>query len=307
MSRFVRRAYDGALSRGFGYEPHPRGTLEDGTGVGGYYVDYRAKIASRVRHPDRPLQPADAAQLALGWYERLLRGDSSAEPEFLGVCGTLEASGTPFEGGLTWPYTVDVVKYPLPRMWYSGMAQAQIASVFVRGWKVSGDDRLADIALRALAPVLEPSIAGLVSETPQGPVVEECGPMWPPSHILNGWVFAIWGLLDVSLSLGDARAERLAARTSDCLAASVMLYDTGWWSRYSLYPHLLTDLAKPFYHRLHILQMEIMRDLTGESAFGDAATRWRSYDTHLAATAAVASKVPFAATKRLHLRARRWA
>ena len=117
-------------------------------------------------------------------------------------------------------------------------------------------------------------------------------------------VFAIWGLNDVTVSLGDARAGRLAARTIECLAASVRLYDTGWWTRYSLFPHVLRDLAKPFYHRLHVLQMAIMYEMTGESAFADAASRWGSYDTRLAAARALASKIPFAATKRLRARAR---
>jgi hypothetical protein len=49
----------------------------------------------------------------------------------------------------------------------------------------------------------------------------------------------------------------------------------------------------------------VMHELTGAAEFAAAASRWRSYDTRLATTGAVAAKIPFAATKRLRVRARR--
>jgi heparosan-N-sulfate-glucuronate 5-epimerase len=305
LTRFVRRAYQGAFSRGPGYEPHPRGGLVDESGTGGYYVDYRAKIQTRECHPDAPLLPAETAQLGLGWHERYLLGDPTATEPFLSVCEELRSAAVRVTGGIAWPYTVRVPKYPLPRPWFSGMAQGQIASLFVRAWKMTGEESFAHLALQAVGPLLDqPAFAGLVTRTYDGPAIEECGPMKPASHVLNGWIFGLWGLRDVSLALDDPRCRRLAAETTECLAASLSLYDTGWWTRYSLFPHVVTDLAKPFYHRLHVVQIEVMRDLSGEQAFARAATRWRSYDTRRAAAAAVASKVPFAATKRLAVCAR---
>ena len=298
----MRRAYEGALSRGPGYEPHPRGTRLDESG---YYVDYRAKVDARLTYPELPLQPAAVAQLALGWHERALHGDPTAESAFLAVCEDLASSAVSVDSGLLWPYTVAVAKYPLAAPWYSGMAQGQIASAFVRAWRRTRDDQFAELALNAVGPLLERSSAELVSRTPRGPVIEECGPMRPPAHILNGWIFGLWGVRDVSVALGAARAERLATESTDALAASAALYDTGWWTRYSLYPHVLPDLAKPFYHRLHVVQMEVMRDLTGAAEFASAAIRWDSYDTSFAATRAIGSKVPFVLTKRIRGRAHR--
>jgi heparosan-N-sulfate-glucuronate 5-epimerase len=296
----VRRAYQGAFSRGPGYEPHPAGRLFDETGTAGYYVDYRAKIEARARHPGMRLEPADAAQLALGWHERALLGDEEAKPLFLGVCEELASSARPVPGGLAWPYTVTVSKYPLPLPWYSGMAQGQIASAFVRAWKTTGEDRFAELARQAIQPLLgRPAFAGLVADTDQGPAIEECGPTDPSAHILNGWIFGLWGVRDVAIAFDDTECRRLAVDTIDCLAASLSRFDTGWWTRYSLFPHVIPDLAKPFYHRLHVVQMQVMYALTHDERFARAATRWRSYDTRLARVGAVASKVPFAATKRL--------
>ena len=305
MLRFARRAYQGAFSTGPGYEPHPRGRLVDESGTSGYYIDYRTKIRTRERHPDGRLLPAETAQLALGWHEEVAHGNAAAERSFLTICEELRTSAVRVPGGIAWPHTTSVLKYPLPVPWYSGMAQAQIASAFVRAWKRTSDARYAGLALQAVGPLLhEPSFAGLVTSTPGGPVIEECGPMQPPSRILNGWIFGLWGVRDVALALGDPRCARLAADTTECLASSLHLYDCGWWTRYSLFPHVLRDLAKPFYHRLHVVQMEVMHDLTRNAAFALAAERWRSYDTRPATVRAIASKVPFAATKRLRFRAR---
>ena len=275
-----------------------RGTRIDGTGTSGYYIDYRPKVATRERYADHPLSPTGAAQLALGWHEWIMLGDDMAEVGFLAACEHLRLSAIEVEEGLVWPYHVTVAKYPLPLPWYSGMAQGQIASAFVRAWKRTANDSFADLALRAVRPLLG-GFGGLVTQTPRGPVIEECGPMEPASHILNGWIFGLWGVRDVSLALADDRCARLAAETTECLAESISLYDTGWWTRYSLYPHRVPDLAKPFYHRLHVVQTEIMHDLTGEEAFARSTARWKSYDVGIGSIRAVASKVPFRATTRL--------
>jgi hypothetical protein len=36
-------------------------------------------------------------------------------------------------------------------------------------------------------------------------------------------------------------------------------------------------LASPFYHRLHIVQLQVMHRLTGDLLFADYAHRWEAY------------------------------
>jgi heparosan-N-sulfate-glucuronate 5-epimerase len=298
----VRRAYQGAFSTGYGYEPHEAGTRFLVDGIGGYFIDYRPKIPSQAAHPEEPLYPADVAQLALGWWERIVAGELGAADEFMRLCDTLERSGEGRERALLWPYHVGVAKYGGAVPWYSGMAQGQIASVFVRAWTHTGDDRYADLAHRAIEPLLEPGPERLVTRTSDGPVLEEDGPSNPPGHILNGWIFALWGVRDVSIALADVNAGRLVEDTTACLVRKLPQYDVGWWSKYSLYPHPLPDLAKPFYHRLHVTQLDILHELTGLDEFEQRAERWRSFDTPVVAARAVLSKIPFVLADR---RARR--
>jgi hypothetical protein len=267
--------------------------------VEGYYVDYRPKIDSYAAHPEEHLYAADIAQLALGWWERLLAADRTAEEPFLALCGDLEREAEVASGALLWPYRTPVAKYGPRDLWYSAMAQGQAASVFVRAFRRTGDERYADLAQRSLLPLLEPGPTGMVASTADGPALEEYGPSDVPSHILNGWIFALWGVRDVAMALADPRAAALEGATTACLAHTLQRYDTGWWSKYSLYPHVIPDLAKPFYHRLHVTQLEILHRLTGLRVFGDTAARWRSFDRRPAAAAAIASKVPFRLANRV--------
>ena len=295
----LRRAYRGALSKGYGYEEHGRGQNARPGEIAGYFIDYRPKIPSREANPHETLYPADLAQLALGWWERLVLGEHGAGDAFLELCGELERTAEATDGTLLWPYRIHLPKYDLPVPWYSGMAQGQIASVFVRAWSHTREDRYGDLALRSVEPLLQPGRERLVTMTADGPVLEESGPCAPPSQILNGWVFALWGVRDVSVALTDVRAARLADDTTACLAQTLPRYDVGWWSKYSLYPHPLPDLAKPFYHRLHVTQLEILHETTGLAEFGRWADRWRSYDRRAAAIASVGSKIPFLVTNGL--------
>ncbi|GEM_PF-1034974 len=274
-----------ALSRGPGYEPQPCGTRFDAASVRGYYLDLSAKTTSATAEAPERLPPAGLAQLALGWWERSLAGDGRALERFDAVCELLLRRAEPRDGALLWPYAMPVPKYGLRPPWFSAMAQGQAASVFVRA--AERDERAADLALRALRPLLEraaPFVVGLAA----GPVLEEA-PSEPPSCVLNGWIYALWGLWDAAVGLGSAEARELFGASFQALLAMLADYDTGWWSRYSLWAGG-RDLAKPFYHRLHVVQLEALHRLTGEPDLAATAARWRGYDSGAAAVRAVLAK-----------------
>jgi glycosyltransferase involved in cell wall biosynthesis len=274
-----------ALSRGPGYEPQPLGRHFDKGRVRGYYLDLRAKTSSATAQAPERLVPAGLAQLALGWWERSLDGEESALEAFDSACQLLLDRAVSQDSGLLWPYHMAVPKYGLRPPWFSAMAQGQIASVFVRA--ASYHEEANETALRALRPLLERA-APFVVDTPAGPVLEEA-PTTPPSQVLNGWIYALWGVRDVAVGLGSADAAALFDQSLDSLRAKLEEYDTGWWSRYSLWAGG-RDLAKPFYHRIHIVQLEALHALTGSHEFATVARRWREYDTRAAATRAVLVK-----------------
>jgi hypothetical protein len=266
----------------------------DGRDVRGYFIDFSAKTLTPGAGKPEGLRPAAKAQLALGWWERSLLGDGGAGDRFLPICVLLLETAEKGAASLRWSYDVPVPKFGLEAPWYSALAQGQIASVFVRAHLQTGDDRWAEAARLALAPLIDDE-SDLVGVTDAGPVLEETSQCH--AHILNGWVFATWGLWDVRIGLRDETVEPRLTATVECLRRLLPRFDLGWWTRYSLLDGAGPDVAQPFYHRLHVDQAEIMHRLTGFGAFGEAAGRWRAYDTPLGRTRAIANKAFFAAAQ----------
>ena len=61
------------------------------------------------------------------------------------------------------------------------------------------------------------------------------------------------------------------------LTNNLKRYDIGFWSLYEQSGTRLKMVASPFYHRLHIVQLRIMHQLTGHQILLDYANRWENY------------------------------
>lgn len=280
------------VGRGKGYEAQPVGERFTEAPLSGYFIDFRAKTTAGTASTPWSLSPAALAQLSLGWWERMIAGEPNLFPRFLETAELLRRAAQPNADATLWAYEADLPKYGIRAPWYSAMAQGQIASVFARVACRTGSPADAELAIRAIKPLLEPSELCLVVRTPEGLVLEEA-PSDHPSRILNGWIFALVGLRDVGEGLRDECAEQAFDEGIATLERSLPLYDVGWWSRYSLYPHRLVDLAKPFYHRLHVAQLDALYRLTGIDAFAETSARWASYDRLLPRSHALAQKASF--------------
>src|SRR5215212_5024859 len=137
---------------------------------------------------------------------------------------------------------------------YSAMAQGEAMSVLVRAFSATGEDAYLEGARRALAPMLLPIEKGGTSwRAPEGLILEEV-PFREPKTILNGWVFALYGLYDLVIADGSQDARKALDDTLSALLARLRAYDAGFWSFYDT----SRTLASPFYHRLHIAQLEAL-------------------------------------------------
>lgn len=292
-----------ALTRGPGYEPTPLGRAFDDSSIRGYYLDYSSKTAARGGRERDPAVPTPAIQLALGWWERHLAGEAGAREAFLEATDAVVWRAERVGDELHWPIHVPIAKHRLVPPWRSSLPQAQAASVLVRAHLATSEDRYAELAIAAVAPLLAESGSDIVTHTGSGPILQEA-PSDPPSHILNGWISSLWGLWDVGRGLDHARANAVFEASLACLRACLHAYDCGWWTRYSLYPHALEDLAKPIYHRAHIDQVDALHRLTGHDDLKDARDRWIGYDRTANRALAVAQKAVYTAVEAP--RRRRW-
>ena len=255
--------------------------------VNGYYVDLRFKAA--VPHwppewlPQRERQMHVAtAQWALGCYERFLHGDGEEWLAAAVAAGDYLLSdqrrGGPGDGAwlhqLEMPHT-----YLIDPPWISAMAQGEGASLLVRLYRETGEERYADAAARALKPLATPTAEGgvLVRLPDGGPFYEEY-PTNPPSYVLNGGIFAIWGLLDVGVALGRDDLVGEFDASVDALARNIDRWDTGYWSLYDLFPQpLVRNVASSAYHALHVTQLRGMQLIAPRAELAEAADRFESY------------------------------
>jgi heparosan-N-sulfate-glucuronate 5-epimerase len=251
----------------------------------GYYIDFKLK-AQDTAWPPFWLKPGETAfhvataQGGLGAYERYLEGEGE---EWLRVARNtgdhlldLQRSGGRLDGGWFHAFPMEHT-FPLAAGWVSAMAQGEGASLLTRLYLATGEERYADGARRAVKAMLVPvAEGGTLAEKDGLPFLEEY-PTKTPSCVLNGAIFAIWGLRDVGVGLGDAEATAWFERTADALATLLPRYDLGYWSTYDLYPHPLPNVASPAYHLLHIRQLTALDRLRPDPRFGEAIERFSRY------------------------------
>jgi heparosan-N-sulfate-glucuronate 5-epimerase len=172
-----------------------------------------------------------------------------------------------------WPY-----KEKLCAPWYSGLAQGNGLSLLVRVAKETGDQRFAVAAHAAFDSLrLEVADGGVLVTDEQNDVWIEEYLVERPSHILNGFMWAMWGVHDYAQWSGHPDAKVLWERCLGTLQRRLADFDTGWWSLYEARDNGLEMLASRYYHTLHITQLQVMHRLTGIDTFADCAASFQGY------------------------------
>lgn len=269
--------------------------------VAGYYIDFRFK-SEGPSWPPPWLDPGkklyvSIAQWGLGCYERYLSGEG--EEWLAAAMGAGEHLLSQQERVGSWAGGW-VHRFPLRHTfrvsppWLSGMAQGEGASLLVRLHRESGDERFAEAAHLAVRPMRLLSAEGGVRARLDGGLFLEEYPTTPPSYVLNGGIFALWGCRDVGVGLDDPDALSLFEEGLDTLAANLYRFDTGYWSRYDLFPHPVMNIASSAYHRLHINQLRAMSLIAPRRELTEVAERFERYSrSRLNFTRAFARKVCF--------------
>jgi heparosan-N-sulfate-glucuronate 5-epimerase len=162
--------------------------------------------------------------------------------------------------------------------WYSALAQGQGISLLCRVHRESRRDGYLEAASAAFRSLLLPVEQGGVSlpEGEDGTWLEETI-VSPPTHILNGFLWALWGVRDYAVTTGATEAWRLHERCVETLRRHLDSFDCGFWSLYEQSGTRLPMLASPFYHRLHISQLRITGRLLGMEKMSRTAERWQAY------------------------------
>jgi hypothetical protein len=166
----------------------------------------------------------------------------------------------------------------LEKGWYSALAQGQGLSLLCRLHRATGDERYLDGARAAFRSLTIPAGEGGVSlpDGDDGAWLEETI-VDPPTHILNGFLWALWGVRDYAKASGDAAAHDLLERCTRTLTRNLERYDCGFWSLYEQSGTRMPMLASGFYHALHISQLRISARLLDMPELARTADRWAGY------------------------------
>ena len=156
-----------------------------------------------------------------------------------------------------------------PEAPYGAMAQGEGVSLLVRAYKHKGNPNYLIAAKKAVDFMLQPLENG-------GTTKYEDGRAYLMEYtfkgmVLNGAIFSWWGLFDYVLASGDSdNYNCIKQQLLESLINVLPKFKGKIWSMYSL------DglIASPFYHNLHIAQMQAMYELTGEKVFDEYAKRW---------------------------------
>jgi hypothetical protein len=237
-------------------------------------LDYHGQIGLQYN-------PIAIAQWGIGNYNLFCRmKDEEHKRKFLAasdwLCAHLQQNSS---GVWVWNHHFDwEYRTPLRAPWYSGLAQGQGISLLVRAYRETSSPSYVQAAERAFSSFLKSTDEGGVSFT------DTRGDLWfeeyivsPPTHILNGFIWAAWGVHDYFLATQDRAAQQLFARAVQTLRANLDGYDLGFWSLYEQSGTRLPMVASPFYHRLHVVQLRVLHRMTGDEVFARYADRWEGF------------------------------
>ena len=177
-----------------------------------------------------------------------------------------------------------VFDFPWPKYgagpgWTSAMAQGEAISVLLRAEHLEPGAGFGEAAERAAEPFKYTIDRGGVVWRGRNDAFFEEVANEHAAHILNGCIFAFWGLWELHERRGEPWEAELLERVSGTLLRWLPRYDTGWWSRYSL---MRTAAGRPHvatlkYHAFHIAQLRVLAAMLGEPRFEEFANRWERY------------------------------
>jgi len=177
-------------------------------------------------------------------------------------------------------YNFDWDHYGLKSPWYSAMAQGQVVSVLARYYLEVKDVNILKFMKKVLAPLAVERVVddhGLMVMTPENGIWFEEYPSLEPSLVLNGYIFALFGLLEYSLIVPtDIKYVKLSENGVASLLSSLNYYDTGSWSNYDRYGSSPTK-ASDFYMDIHVDQLFQLWEITNLELFKTYAEKWQRY------------------------------
>ena len=199
--------------------------------------------------------PVSVFQYGLGCYDLYLETADELYLNKFKTCVDWAESNIRHDGSF------DAFSFLYPDSPCGAMCQGEAASLFLRAYAVFYDEKYLRLAKSSLDfMLLSVEQGGTALYTEDGIVLLEYTSL---PDVLNGWVFAIFALFDARIALCDEKYSSALEKSLNALKANLSRFDNGYWSMYDADK----KIASPFYHDLHIAQLEALCLLTEDSVF----------------------------------------
>lgn len=249
--------------------------------IKGYYNDLTEKITRFGRNDNNvPKTYVDTGeeiefsiaifQYGLASYDLYLLSGKQDKNAFVKMISCAEwAISNQQEDGAWVTFAYENPDYP-----YSSMAQGQGISLLLRAYLETLNEKYMKAAQKAKDFMLLPIEDGGTTKYKDDRIyLYEC-PREP--LILNGWIFSLWGLIDYVKATRDRSVKEIIEKSLETLETDLPSYDLGYWSKYEDKKRI----SSPFYHKLHIAQLDVMYELTGKAIFYETARKWEKYSNN---------------------------
>jgi len=186
-------------------------------------------------------------QKGLGHFDNFLKTSSQHDShEFFKIADWFIENQDDMGG-----WRIDNVMTLEPEILYSAMAQGEVVSLLVRAWSIHKEVKYLTAAKKAYSLMVQPvSEGGCALYMDKNVFLEEC-PSSQVNTVLNGWIFAIFGVYDLFLATNDLSVKAFFELNVETLLRTIDAYIANFWSYYDL----KKNISSPFYHKLVISQL----------------------------------------------------
>lgn len=160
----------------------------------------------------------------------------------------------------------------------SAIAQGQAISFLLRAGFILQDEKYCETA-KTIFQSFRYSVAegGVINYDEKGRVYLEEAITEKVSCILDGLIYAMFGVYDYYIYSGDENARQLFFNCCNTVKERLSDFDLGFWSRADCYLDKPKMPASSFYHNVHIQQLKALYVITNEPIFKEYAVKWEKY------------------------------
>ena len=165
------------------------------------------------------------------------------------------------------------IQYNLEKGWISGMYQGQALSLFLRYYQITKDPQYQKASIKIFDSFfVDHGKYNFMKRDNKGCLWIEEYPTKEGSYVLNGFGYAILGILDFYRIMDDQRSYQLYNECLSTLRENLSKYNLWYWS---LYDQQKKQLISAYYMiNVHIPLMNIFHQLTRDDLYAHYAKKW---------------------------------